>query len=101
MTVVMAVAATAEESSSAFSSSIRGTAGASDDRSFRIFLLVPHHTHTHSDRVNTDSYFLMDPDADGSRGYVQIFVCLHARTRSTQLLAILCRFVRIWSRSGV
>lgn len=40
VTVVIAgVAAAADESSSAFSSSIRGTAGASDERSFRIFLL--------------------------------------------------------------
>lgn len=33
-----AAAAPADESSSAFSSSMRGTAGASDERSFRIFL---------------------------------------------------------------
>lgn len=40
VTVVIAgVAAAADESSSALSSSIRGTAGASDERSFRIFLL--------------------------------------------------------------
>lgn len=40
VTVVMAgVAAAADESSSAFSSSMRGTADVSDERSFRIFLL--------------------------------------------------------------
>lgn len=41
VTVVIAgvAAAAADESSSAFSSSIRGTAGASDERSLRIFLL--------------------------------------------------------------
>lgn len=42
VTVVIAGAAGAadDESSSAFSSSMRGTAGASDERSFRIFLLM-------------------------------------------------------------
>lgn len=39
VTVVMAgVGAATDESSSVFSSSMRGTAGASDERSFRIFL---------------------------------------------------------------
>lgn len=42
VTVVMA----GVESSSDFSSSIRGTAGASDDRSFRIFLYYKTDVHT-------------------------------------------------------
>lgn len=40
VTVVIAGAAAVDESSSAFSSSIGGTAGASDERSLRIFLLM-------------------------------------------------------------